>query len=68
MEELRVGKKYEMKEFWDSRYSAEEYVYGILPNEYFKSKLITDEKSGNILFPAEGEGRNAVYAALKGLM
>ena len=54
-----------MKEFWDERYQQEEYVYGKDPNEYLKAKL----KSlipGRILFPAEGEGRNAVYAAKQG--
>ncbi|MCO5260124.1 MAG: methyltransferase domain-containing protein [Crocinitomicaceae bacterium] len=52
-----------MKEFWDERYSAEEYVYGELPNDYLKEKLALLTPS-TILFPAEGEGRNAVYAAM----
>ncbi|HAC72567.1 MAG TPA: SAM-dependent methyltransferase, partial [Porphyromonadaceae bacterium] len=25
-----------MKEFWDNKYSTNEYVYGEEPNEYFK--------------------------------
>ena len=54
-----------MKEFWDERYAEPDYVYGKAPNKYFKEKL--DEiQRGKILFPAEGEGRNAVYAAKKG--
>ncbi|MDX1426896.1 MAG: class I SAM-dependent methyltransferase [Salegentibacter mishustinae] len=54
-----------MKEFWDERYAEPDYVYGKAPNKYFKEKL--DEiQLGEILFPAEGEGRNAVYAAKKG--
>ena len=53
------------KNFWNNRYSQEEFTYGKLPNEYLKEKLDT-LKSGKILFPAEGEGRNAVYAAVKG--
>jgi len=54
-----------IKEFWDGRYSAPEYAYGVDPNEYFKEQL--DKLSpGKILLPAEGEGRNAVYAALQG--
>jgi len=51
-----------MKEVWDSRYSQTEYIYGIKPNEYLKSFLETNN-SGSILLPADGEGRNAVYAA-----
>ena len=45
-----------MKEFWDTRYAAEEYVYGTEPNEYFKS-FIDRLEPGSILLPAEGEGR-----------
>lgn len=50
--------------FWDERFSAEEYIYGEDPNEYVKEQL-TKLKPGRILFAAEGEGRNAVYAATK---
>ncbi len=54
-----------MKEFWDERYKRQEYVYGKEPNRFLKQKLDFIEP-GKILFPAEGEGRNAVYAAKKG--
>jgi SAM-dependent methyltransferase len=40
-------------------------VYGIAPNPFFK-KFIDKHKPGSILLPAEGEGRNAIYAASKG--
>jgi len=53
------------KEMWDQRYADEEYVYGTAPNEFFKQEL--DKLApGKILLPAEGEGRNAVYAAENG--
>lgn len=52
-------------EFWNKRYSQEEYVYGKEPNVYLKTKL-REISPGKILFPAEGEGRNAVYAAKEG--
>jgi hypothetical protein len=47
---------------WNERYSKDEYAYGEKPNNYLKEQL---EKLniGAILFRAEGEGRNAVYAA-----
>jgi SAM-dependent methyltransferase len=50
---------------WNGRYSIEEFVYGEQPNNYLKDQL---EKltAGKILFPAEGEGRNAVFAAKLG--
>jgi hypothetical protein len=53
------------KEFWNQRYSEKEYSYGIEPNQFFKEQ-ITPFKVGTILLPAEGEGRNAVYAAKLG--
>ena len=50
---------------WNERYNSEEYAYGIEPNEYLREKL-EKTTNGTILFPAEGEGRNAVYAAKLG--
>ena len=49
-------------ERWNERYSTDEFAYGEQPNNYLKEQL---EKldTGNILFPAEGEGRNGVFAA-----
>ena len=73
--EERAGKKIEeqssdepynkMSEFWDDRYQCDEYVYGFEPNEFFK-EVIDEHKPGKILLPADGEGRNSVYAAIKG--
>lgn len=50
---------------WDERYSKKEYAYGVEPNVFLKEQL---EKlnAGKILFGAEGEGRNAVFAARRG--
>jgi len=50
---------------WNDRYSIDEFAYGEQPNNYLKEQL---EKLdvGTILFPAEGEGRNAVFAAKLG--
>jgi 2-polyprenyl-3-methyl-5-hydroxy-6-metoxy-1,4-benzoquinol methylase len=50
---------------WNDRYSKEEFAFGVHPNDYLKEQL---EKLpiGKILFPAEGEGRNAVFAAKLG--
>ena len=55
-----------MKAFWDERYATKNYAYGEAPNEFLKAKIDTLSHTGKILFPAEGEGRNAVYAAQKG--
>lgn len=50
---------------WDERYSNTEFAYGEQPNNYLKEQLTT-LPVGTILFPAEGEGRNAVFAAQMG--
>lgn len=54
-----------MESEWNQRYSQSEYVYGIEPNVFFQEEL-SKLKPGRILLPAEGEGRNAVYAAGQG--
>ena len=54
-----------MKEFWDNRYTENSNVYGEQPNAFFKS-FIDQHEPGTILMPAEGEGRNGLYAAAKG--
>ncbi|PVX51819.1 methyltransferase family protein [Balneicella halophila] len=56
-----------MSEFWNKRYAQEEYIYGKEPNNFFKRTIDRLNLKGKILFPGEGEGRNAVYAAKKGL-
>ena len=52
-------------DFWNDRYREESYAYGTRPNEFIAHSLQA-LVPGNIYFPAEGEGRNAVYAATKG--
>jgi len=54
-----------MKEFWNERYRQTAYAYGEAPNAYFKEQL-RKLKPGKILLPAEGEGRNAIFAAKLG--
>ncbi len=54
-----------MKEFWNERYGSYPLVYGEKPNEFFQQEL-PKIKPGKILLPAEGEGRNALFAAASG--
>ncbi len=57
----QYGNQY--KDYWNGRYKDNEFTYGKIPNLFFKQQL--DKLSpGTILLPAEGEGRNAVYAAI----
>lgn len=51
-----------MENFWDERYKATAYAYGEEPNRFMVEQL-KQLTPGKILFPGEGEGRNAVYAA-----
>jgi len=57
-----------MKTFWNNRYKEKEFAYGTAPNQFFKETINKLKINGTILLPAEGEGRNAVYAAQKGLI
>ncbi len=50
------------KEFWNERYNQKDFAYGIRPNQQFNDFLNTIPV-GRLLLPAEGEGRNAVFAA-----
>jgi SAM-dependent methyltransferase len=52
-------------ERWNERYKAETFAYGKEPNQFLYEQLGV-LKVGTILFPAEGEGRNAVHAAQLG--
>jgi SAM-dependent methyltransferase len=53
------------KDFWNSRYSEQEFTYGTEPNAFFKEQ-INKLKPAKALFLGEGEGRNAVYASKLG--
>lgn len=54
-----------MENKWDKRYADTAYIYGKTPNDYLKEKL-KNLTPGKMLFPADGEGRNSVYAAQLG--
>ena len=51
-----------MVNLWDERYASETYIYGVEPNDWFVEKLHI-MKTGKLLLPGEGEGRNAIWAA-----
>ncbi len=50
---------------WDERYDHQRFFYGEEPN-YFVARRLEGMAAGRGLFLAEGEGRNAVYAAGQG--
>ena len=50
---------------WNERYSAAEYIYGTEPNTFLAQHA--SRLSGPVLSLGEGEGRNAVLLASRGL-
>ena len=57
---------FEHPAFWDERYGTDaDYVYGRRPNATF-AEFLDGLPPGRLLLVAEGEGRNAVYAAERG--
>jgi SAM-dependent methyltransferase len=51
-----------MDQKWNERYKEEAFAYGKEPNLFFK-EWIEKFEPGSILMPADGEGRNGVFAA-----
>ncbi len=54
------------QKIWNDRYGGSEHLFGLKPNEYFKSKIDTLNNVGKLFLPGDGEGRNGVYAAQNG--
>ena len=54
-------------ERWEKRFSVPDYVFGTEPNVFLKSQAAALPKSGTALAIADGEGRNGVWLAERGL-
>ncbi len=52
---------------WDSRYNTVEYVFGKEPNRWLEQRGGVLPQRGRILCVADGEGRNSVWLAGRGL-
>jgi 2-polyprenyl-3-methyl-5-hydroxy-6-metoxy-1,4-benzoquinol methylase len=52
---------------WNTRFQADNYVYGIEPNIFLAEMQKKLQLSGEALAIAEGEGRNAVFLAQQGM-
>lgn len=53
------------QKMWDEKYNSVDYFYGKSPNNFLEENYLSIPK-GNVLFLAEGEGRNSVFLASKG--
>jgi SAM-dependent methyltransferase len=54
-------------EHWESRFSDPEYIFGTAPNEFLRSQAHLLPAQGKALAVADGEGRNGVWLAERGL-
>jgi SAM-dependent methyltransferase len=52
---------------WDARYAAEDYLFGTEPNDYLASQAHRLAPGRRALAVGDGEGRNAVWLARRGL-
>lgn len=51
------------KDFWDSRYDTETYLFGTSPNRFLRSEIQRFRPGDHVLAVADGEGRNGVWLA-----
>ena len=54
-------------ERWETRFRAPDYIFGKAPNAFLKSQAHRLPRSGAALSVADGEGRNGVWLAERGL-
>ncbi|MDX1295963.1 MAG: class I SAM-dependent methyltransferase [Sulfurimonadaceae bacterium] len=54
-------------QMWDGKFSRDGYLYGKAPNAFLKPHIDAMQSGSTLLLLGEGEGRNACYAASKGL-
>jgi SAM-dependent methyltransferase len=52
---------------WNQRYAGPDYLFGRAPNEYLRSQASLLPARGSALCVADGEGRNSVWLAGRGL-
>lgn len=52
---------------WNQRYQGEELLFGEEPNEYLRAQQARLPRAGRALCVADGEGRNSVWLAERGL-
>ena len=52
---------------WEERYAAPEYVFGTEPNAFLKKQAARLVRGQRALSLADGEGRNGVFLAMRGL-
>jgi hypothetical protein len=54
--------------FWDERYAGADYAYGERPNAFLAALGPRFRAGERALVPGDGEGRNGVFLAERGLL
>ena len=54
-------------ERWNTRYAIKDYLFGTAPNAFLKAETRRLKPGSSVLALADGEGRNGVFLAEKGL-
>lgn len=52
--------------FWDERYAADDYLFGIAPNAFLTREVHRLGPGSKVLAVADGEGRNSAFLAQHG--
>lgn len=55
------------QQFWDDRYSSDDYLFGKEPNRFLVSQRALFSPKQQVLAAGDGEGRNGVWLAQQGL-
>jgi SAM-dependent methyltransferase len=55
------------RDHWNARFAAEDYFFGTEPNRFLREHAALLPKRGRVLAVADGEGRNGVWLAERGL-
>lgn len=55
-------------QMWDARYGGAEFAYGCEPNRFLAAQALRLAPGGSAFVPGDGEGRNGVWLATRGLL
>lgn len=55
------------QDFWEQRYAGEDYLFGTAPNDFLAESAAYLVPGQRVLAVADGEGRNGVWLAERGL-
>ena len=53
---------------WNQRYQGDDYLFGTEPNAYLRANAAHWQPGSRLLCVADGEGRNSVWLAARGLL